>query len=124
MEVRLVDGGTEQYVAEPITRGGQLRTGALVQLDSVASERPDDWRVIASRSLALAGLGRHIQAIAECDKLQQSSMSSGRSVPAGWRPSTSRMRHATGRVNPAFLPRRGRIASIQCRSRLFSRRGW
>jgi len=25
MEVRLVDGGTEQYVAEPITRGGQLR---------------------------------------------------------------------------------------------------
>jgi tetratricopeptide (TPR) repeat protein len=25
MEVRLVDGGTQQYVAEPITRGGQLR---------------------------------------------------------------------------------------------------
>ena len=41
MEVRLVDGGTEQYVAEPITRGGQLRNVIALYRDlsrAIASE--------------------------------------------------------------------------------------
>lgn len=45
---------------------------ALVLLDSVVGERPDDWRVHAARGLALAGLGRGDEARREARWLQQS----------------------------------------------------
>jgi eukaryotic-like serine/threonine-protein kinase len=45
---------------------------ARVLLDSVMRERPDDWRVHASRGLALAGLSRRAEALREADWLRQS----------------------------------------------------
>ena len=45
---------------------------ALVLLDSVMRELPDDWRVHASRGLALAGLARRDEALREARWLQQS----------------------------------------------------
>jgi tetratricopeptide (TPR) repeat protein len=45
---------------------------ALVLLDSVMRELPDDWRVHAARGLALAGLGRRAEALREARWLQQS----------------------------------------------------
>jgi TolB-like protein len=47
-------------------------TGALVQLDSVLRELPDDWRPHASRGLALAGLGRQSEAMREADWVTRS----------------------------------------------------
>jgi TolB-like protein/Flp pilus assembly protein TadD len=47
---------------------------ARVLLDSVMRERPDDWRVHASRGLALAGLGRRAEALSEAGWLRQSAM--------------------------------------------------
>ncbi|HEX9631712.1 MAG TPA: protein kinase, partial [Gemmatimonadales bacterium] len=45
---------------------------ALAVLDSVMQALADDWRVHAARGLALAGLGRHDQALREARWLQQS----------------------------------------------------
>ena len=45
---------------------------ARVRLDSVLSERPDDWRVHDARGLALAGLGRRDEALREARWLQES----------------------------------------------------
>jgi len=45
---------------------------AWVLLDSVVVELPDDWRVHAARSLALAGLGRRAEALREAGWLHQS----------------------------------------------------
>ena len=45
---------------------------ALAILDSVATVRPEDWRVHAARGLALAGLGRRQEALNEADWLRQS----------------------------------------------------
>ena len=50
----------------------QAFTGAVAQLDSVLSELPDDFRVHASRGLALAGLGRQPEAKKEADWLTSS----------------------------------------------------
>jgi TolB-like protein/DNA-binding SARP family transcriptional activator/Flp pilus assembly protein TadD len=46
---------------------------ALGTLDSAVLERPDDWRVRSARGLALAGLGRSAEALAEADWLRHSS---------------------------------------------------
>ncbi|MFC1661359.1 tetratricopeptide repeat protein [Gemmatimonadota bacterium] len=46
-------------------------TGALAQLDSALVELPDDWRMRASRGLALAGLGRRTEARAEAEWLRK-----------------------------------------------------
>jgi serine/threonine-protein kinase len=51
----------------------QAFTGALQQLDSVLRELPDDWRVHASRGLALAGLGRPSEAKREADWVTKST---------------------------------------------------
>jgi serine/threonine-protein kinase len=48
--------------------------GALVQLDSALRGLPGDWRLHASRGLALAGLGRRAEAMREADWLQASAM--------------------------------------------------
>ncbi|MDP2885502.1 MAG: protein kinase [Ignavibacteria bacterium] len=45
---------------------------ARVLLDSVMKELPDDWRVHATRGLALAGLGRRDEALREARWLEQS----------------------------------------------------
>ncbi len=45
---------------------------ARVLLDSVMTELPDDWRVHAARGLALAGLGRHDEALGQARWLEQS----------------------------------------------------
>jgi len=45
---------------------------ARVLLDSAVRELPDDWRVHAARGLALAGVGRHDEALREARWLQQS----------------------------------------------------
>jgi tetratricopeptide (TPR) repeat protein len=45
---------------------------ALAQLDSALQELPDDWRVHASRGLALAGVGQAEEARLEADWLTQS----------------------------------------------------
>ncbi len=45
---------------------------ARLLLDSVLVALPDDWRVHASRGLALAGLGRRQEALREARWLQQS----------------------------------------------------
>jgi TolB-like protein/Flp pilus assembly protein TadD len=47
--------------------------GALGQLDSAARRLPDDWRLHASRGLALAGLGRRAEAKHEADWLRGSA---------------------------------------------------
>jgi hypothetical protein len=47
--------------------------GALAQLDSVLGELPDDWRVHASRGLALAGLGQQSEMKKEADWLARST---------------------------------------------------
>jgi serine/threonine-protein kinase len=49
----------------------QAFTGALVHLDSVLLELPDDWRVHASRGLTLAGLGRQSDARQEATRLEE-----------------------------------------------------
>lgn len=45
---------------------------ALRTLDSLRAARPDDWRVRASRGLALAGLGRRGEAVREAQWLRMS----------------------------------------------------
>lgn len=45
---------------------------ALMQLDSALSGSPDDWRIHASRGLALAGLGRTAEATGEAEWLSAS----------------------------------------------------
>ncbi len=45
---------------------------ARLLLDSVLAALPDDWRVHASRGLALAGLGRRQEALREARWLEQS----------------------------------------------------
>ncbi len=49
-------------------------TGALVQLDSAVRELPDDWRMHASRGLALAGMGRSSEARQAADWLRESTV--------------------------------------------------
>ena len=51
----------------------QAFTSALAQLDSAAAELPDDWRVHASRGLAVAGLGRVSEAREEAAWLREST---------------------------------------------------
>ena len=58
-------------------RGGDVAAhaafdSARLQLDSVLAALPDDWRVHASRGLALAGQGRRQEALREARWLQQS----------------------------------------------------
>ncbi|MEX1277162.1 MAG: hypothetical protein WEE20_14595, partial [Bacteroidota bacterium] len=43
-------------------------------LDSVITQLPDDWRIHASRGLALAGLGHRDEALREAHWLQQSPL--------------------------------------------------
>ncbi len=45
---------------------------ALTVIDSVAAERPDDYRIHAARGLALAGLGRGPEVLREADWLARS----------------------------------------------------
>jgi serine/threonine-protein kinase len=47
---------------------------ACARLDSALSGLPDDWRVHASRGMALAGLGRSEEALREARWLQQSAV--------------------------------------------------
>jgi tetratricopeptide (TPR) repeat protein len=47
-------------------------TSALAQLDAALRGRPDDWRLHASRGLALAALGRQAEATREADWLTRS----------------------------------------------------
>jgi serine/threonine protein kinase/Flp pilus assembly protein TadD len=47
---------------------------ALVLVDSVVAELPDDWRVHAARGLALAGLGRREGALRETRWLEESEI--------------------------------------------------
>jgi serine/threonine-protein kinase len=47
---------------------------ARVLLDSVLTELPDDYRVHAARGMALAGLGRHVEALREGRWLQHSAV--------------------------------------------------
>jgi serine/threonine-protein kinase len=47
---------------------------ALVRLDSALGELHDDWRVHAARGMALAGLGRRDEALAEAGWLEQSAI--------------------------------------------------
>jgi hypothetical protein len=47
---------------------------ALQVIDSAMQEIPDDWRVHASRGLALAGLGRRDAALVEAERLQRSAV--------------------------------------------------
>jgi len=54
------------------TAAAAAYTRALAQLDSAAMELPGDWRVTASRGLALVGLGRRNEALVECDRLLES----------------------------------------------------
>jgi len=44
--------------------------GALAQLDSALRDLPNDWRLRASRGLALAGLGRRAEALREAEWLR------------------------------------------------------
>jgi serine/threonine-protein kinase len=48
-------------------------TGALVQLDSVLRGLSGDWRLHASRGIALAGLGRRAEAMREADWLRDNA---------------------------------------------------
>jgi serine/threonine-protein kinase len=50
---------------------------ALVLLDSLLVQRPDDLRLHAARGQALAGLGNHDEAVSEADFLQQSPVYQG-----------------------------------------------
>jgi TolB-like protein/tetratricopeptide (TPR) repeat protein len=47
---------------------------ARVRLDAAMGEHPDDWQVHADHGLALAGLGRRDEALAEARWLQQSTL--------------------------------------------------
>jgi serine/threonine-protein kinase len=47
-------------------------TEALMHLDSVLRERPDEWQIGVGRGLALAGLGRTAEALQEAERLLQS----------------------------------------------------
>ena len=47
---------------------------AIVVLDSVVKELPDDHRVLAARGMALAGLGRRDEALDEARRLEQSDV--------------------------------------------------
>lgn len=47
---------------------------ALVLVDSVLEEQPDDWRVHVARGLSLAGLDRRDEAVKEADWLQETSI--------------------------------------------------
>ncbi|MFC1661088.1 tetratricopeptide repeat protein [Gemmatimonadota bacterium] len=51
-------------------RATRAFAGALAQLDSVMVELPDDWRLRASRGLALAGLSRDAEARTEAEWLR------------------------------------------------------
>jgi tetratricopeptide (TPR) repeat protein len=55
-------------------RGAATRafTGTLARLDSALKELPDDWRLHASRGLALAGIGRQSAAQGEAEWLTNS----------------------------------------------------
>ena len=59
-------------ILDDSTAAAAAYTDALAQLDSAAIEFPGDWRVTASRGLALAGLGRGNEALVECDRLLES----------------------------------------------------
>jgi serine/threonine-protein kinase len=54
-----------------------------VLMDSVMKELPEDWRVHASRGLALAGLGRREEALGEAHWLQESEVYRGDSFDGG-----------------------------------------
>jgi tetratricopeptide (TPR) repeat protein len=50
---------------------------AVARLDVAKRELPDDWRVRSARGLALAGAGRHDEALAEARWLQASKVYTG-----------------------------------------------
>jgi tetratricopeptide (TPR) repeat protein len=50
---------------------------AITRLDAAVRNLPDDWRIHVARGLALAGLGRCDQAIAEARWLRQSNVYRG-----------------------------------------------
>lgn len=60
---------------------------ARVRLDAAVVAMPADWRVHASRGMALAGLGLRHEAIAEAEWLKGSVVYDGTPTSAAWRQS-------------------------------------
>ena len=76
-----------QLVGDSVAAQSAFR-GALAQLDSASRALPGDWRLHASRGLALAGLGQLAQATREADWLRASAADLG--VPEAASRRTSR----------------------------------